>query len=257
MNDRTQQLRLVEAVLFASVQPVDEAALAQRLPEGADVPGLLGELQQIYAQRGVNLVRVAGRWALRTASDLAPYLRVEATVQRKLSRASVETLAIIAYHQPVSRAEVEEIRGVALSKGTLDILLEAGWIKPAGRRDTPGRPLTWRTTPAFLDQFGLADLDDLPGIEDLKAAGLLERRPGLATIAMRTEEAEAARAEAAEDVAEAAEARAERAAEDKAAVEDAALARGNGRDGHVAETVPVPPVEPADDEKAPTPDARR
>jgi segregation and condensation protein B len=226
MTDRSQHLRLIEAVLFASAQPVDEAGLAQRLPEGADVPSLLEELRQTYASRGVNLARIAGRWAFRTAPDLAPFLRVEAVVQRKLSRASVETLAIIAYHQPVSRAEVEEIRGVALSRGTLDILLEAGWIKPAGRRDTPGRPLTWRTTPAFLEHFGLASLDDLPGMDDLKAAGLLERRPGLATIAMRTEEAEAAREEAAEEAAENAEDRAARAAEDAAALaEDEAKAR--------------------------------
>ncbi|MBM3600544.1 MAG: SMC-Scp complex subunit ScpB [Alphaproteobacteria bacterium] len=199
MNDRQQHLRLIEAVLFASAQPVDQVQLAQRLPEGADIPALLGELQQFYAERGIHLSQIAGKWAFRTAPDLAPFLRVEAVVQRRLSRASVETLAIIAYHQPVSRAEVEEIRGVALSKGTLDILLEAGWIKPAGRRETPGRPLTWRTTPAFLEHFGLNSLDDLPGLDDLKAAGLLERRPGFATIAMRSEEAEAAREEAARD----------------------------------------------------------
>ncbi len=171
------ELRLLEAMLFAAVEPVDEDVLISRMPEGADVPAMLQELSEHYAARGVNLTRVAGRWAFRTAGDLAPHLRIEVKVPRKLSRAAVETLAIIAYHQPVTRGEVEEIRGVALSRGTLDVLLEAGWIKPVGRRRTPGRPATWGTTAAFLEHFSLNSVADLPGVEELKAAGLLDARP--------------------------------------------------------------------------------
>ena len=171
------ELRLLEAMLFAAVEPVDEDVLISRMPEGADVPALLQELSEHYAARGVNLTRVAGRWAFRTAGDLAPHLRIEVKVPRKLSRAAVETLAIIAYHQPVTRGEVEEIRGVTLSRGTLDVLLEAGWIKPVGRRRTPGRPATWGTTAAFLEHFSLNSVADLPGVEELKAAGLLDARP--------------------------------------------------------------------------------
>ena len=171
------ELRLLEAMLFAEVEPVDEDVLISRLPEGVDVPALLHELSEQYAARGVNLTRVAGRWAFRTAGDLAPHLRIEVKVPRKLSRAAVETLAIIAYHQPVTRGEVEEIRGVALSRGTLDVLLEAGWIKPVGRRRTPGRPATWGTTTAFLEHFSLNSVADLPGVEELKAAALLDARP--------------------------------------------------------------------------------
>jgi segregation and condensation protein B len=151
----------------------------------------LAELAALYQGRGVELVQLAGGWAFRTAPDLATALRVTLDVSRKLSRAAVEALAIIAYHQPVTRGEIEEIRGVQLSRGTLDILLESGWIKPKGRRRTPGRPVTWVTTPGFLDHFGLTSLDDLPGVEELKAAGLLDKRSGI-TIAMREEEAEAA-----------------------------------------------------------------
>lgn len=187
-EQRRQWLRLVEAVLFASADPVDEAQLRQRLPEEADLPGLLAELAELYAERGVNLTRSGTRWAFRTAPDLGPMLRSVQPVRRKLSRAAVETLAILAYHQPVTRGEIEEIRGVALSKGTLDTLLEAGWIKPRGRRDTPGRPLQWGTTPGFLDHFGLTDIKDLPGLDELKAAGLLERRGGLTSIGMREDD---------------------------------------------------------------------
>jgi segregation and condensation protein B len=177
MSERAQQLRLVEALLFAAAEPLDEPSIAARLPEDADVPGLVAELVELYRNRGVNLVRVGGRWMLRTAPDLAPRLALERTVTRKLSRAAVETLAIIAYHQPVTRGEIDEIRGVTLSKGTLDVLMESGWIQPKGRRQTPGRPVTWVTTEAFLTQFGLDSLADLPGIEELKAAGLLDARP--------------------------------------------------------------------------------
>jgi segregation and condensation protein B len=176
---RGQALRMLEALLFAAAEPLDEKTLALRLPKGTDIPALIDELEAHYTNRGVNLVRVAGKFAMRTASDLAGALALETTVQRKLSRAAVETLAIIAYHQPVTRAEVEEIRGVALSKGTLDMLMEIGWIKPKGHRETPGRPATWVTTEAFLMHFGLDALDDLPGVEELKAAGLLDARPAV------------------------------------------------------------------------------
>ena len=182
LHDRHHQKRLLEALLFAAVEPLDEAVLAQRFPEGTNLPGLLADLQDSYAGRGVELVQRERRWAFRTAPDLAPYLRIQEDVSRKLSRAAVETLAIIAYHQPVTRAEIEGIRGVATSKGTLDLLMENGWIKPGRRRETPGRPLTWVTTGHFLDHFGLNSLRDLPGVEDLRAAGLLDARPVLAAL---------------------------------------------------------------------------
>jgi segregation and condensation protein B len=155
---------------------MSDEALATHFPAGTDLPGLLAELANTYAGRGVNVTRVGGGWTFRTAADLAPRLRLERTLSRRLSRAAVETLAIIAYHQPVTRAEVEEIRGVALGKGTLDALMESGWIKPGRRKQTPGRPVTWLTTEAFLEHFGLGSLADLPGLEELKAAGLLDSR---------------------------------------------------------------------------------
>ena len=172
-----KDLRRLEAMLFAATEPVLESNLAGRLPEGCDVPAMLAELSEHYQGRGINLVPVAGRWAFRTAPDLADTLEIEINVSRKLSRAAVETLAIIAYHQPVTRGDIEEIRGVALSKGTLDVLLEIGWIRPVGRRRTPGRPVTWGTSPDFLDHFNLNELDDLPGVDEMKAAGLLDTRP--------------------------------------------------------------------------------
>lgn len=168
---------MLEGMLFAAPEPVPETSLAERLPEGTDVAALLRDLAALYTGHGVNLVQVAGKWAFRTAPDLADSLKIEINVARKLSRAAVETLAIIAYHQPVTRGEIEEIRGVALSKGTLDLLLEIGWIRPVGRRRTPGRPVTWGTSPAFLDHFNLNSLSDLPGVDELKAAGLLDTRP--------------------------------------------------------------------------------
>jgi segregation and condensation protein B len=177
MTERSEQLRLVEALLFAAPEPLSEEELALRLGDEADVAALLRELGESYAERGVNIVRLAGGWTFRTAPDLAPNLRSERTVSRKLSRAAVETLAIIAYHQPVTRAEIEAIRGVALARGTLDRLLVAGWVRPKGRRDSPGRPLTWATTPAFLAHFGLDSLNELPGIDELRAAGLLDIGP--------------------------------------------------------------------------------
>ncbi|MEQ8250222.1 MAG: SMC-Scp complex subunit ScpB [Oceanibaculum nanhaiense] len=189
-RERAQALRLLEAILFASREPVAEATLQERLPEGTDLKGLLADLAALYENRGVVLTRIGGKWAFRTAADLAPMMAHERTQLRKLSRATMETMAIIAYHQPITRAEIEEVRGVGLSKGTLDVLLEAGWVKPGRRRESPGRPLTWVTTDVFLDQFGIADLKELPGVEELKAAGLLDKRPSLATIAMREEEAD-------------------------------------------------------------------
>jgi segregation and condensation protein B len=188
MNERFEQIRLLEALLFAAPEPLSEDELTRRLGEETDVPALLRELGEIYAQRGVNLVRLAGGWTFRTAPDLAPNLRSERTVSRKLSRAAVETLAIIAYHQPVTRAEIEAIRGVALTRGTLDRLLEAGWVQPKGRREGPGRPLTWATTPGFLAHFGLDSVSELPGIDELRAAGLLDIGP--AVLAETPEEAE-------------------------------------------------------------------
>ena len=175
MSERAQRLRLVEALLFAAAAPLDEAVLAQYFNDATDVGVLLNELSENYAGRGVNLVRLAGGWAFRTAPDLAAQLRVERPVTRKLSRAAVETLAVIAYHQPVTRAEIEEIRGVALGKGTIDTLMEARWVRPRGRRASPGRPLLWVTTPDFLVHFGLDSLNELPGVDELRAAGLLDR----------------------------------------------------------------------------------
>jgi len=179
VSERAQQLRLVEALLFAAPEPLSGEELTRRLGEETDVAGLLCELRESYAERGVNLVRLAGGWTFRTAPDLAPNLRSERAVSRRLSRAAVETLAIIAYHQPVTRAEIEAIRGVALARGTLDRLLEAGWVRPKGRREAPGRPLTWATTPAFLAHFGLDSLNELPGVDELRAAGLLDIGPAV------------------------------------------------------------------------------
>jgi segregation and condensation protein B len=173
-TDRREKLRIVEALLFAASEPLDEQALARHFVEGEDVKALLEELQGLYADRGVNLVRVAGKWAFRTADDLSFLLEKQAVEQRRLSRAALETLAIIAYHQPVTRAEIEEIRGVSTSKGTIDVLLETGWIKLRGRRRAPGRPVTYGTTEAFLEHFGFESIQDLPGLNELKGAGLLD-----------------------------------------------------------------------------------
>ena len=173
-EDRRLHLRMLEALLFAASAPLSDKEIAARMPEGIDLGGLLHELQSAYAGRGVNLRRIDDSWAFRTAEDLTFVLKREVVEQKRLSRAALETLAIIAYHQPVTRAEIEEIRGVAISKGTLDVLLEAGWIRLRGRRRTPGRPVTFGTTRDFLDHFGLEAIRDLPGLGELKAAGLLE-----------------------------------------------------------------------------------
>lgn len=175
----TELLRLAEAVLFAAVEPLDEASIAAQLPKGTDTVALLDELRRLYAGRGVNLMKVGGKWVLRTAPDLADKLKIEHQSQRRLSRAAHETLAVIAYHQPVTRPEIEEVRGVSLSKGTMDALFEAKWIKPGRRRNTPGRPLTWVTTETFLSHFGLESLKELPGLQELKSAGLIDSRPAV------------------------------------------------------------------------------
>lgn len=172
-----EHLRMTEALLFAAEEPLDVRALGSQLPEGAEVPALLAELQAQYEKRGVNLICVAEKWQFRTAPDLAFLLRKEKPEQKRLSRAALETLAIIAYHQPVTRAEIEDIRGVALSKGTVDALMEVGWVKIRGRKRTPGRPVTYGTTEAFLVQFGLESVNHLPGTDELKAAGFLEALP--------------------------------------------------------------------------------
>jgi segregation and condensation protein B len=173
---RAEELRLLEAMLFASAEPLDEASLAARLPAEIDLRAALARLQQDYSGRGVNLVRVGGKWTFRTASDLSWLLSKETVETRKLSRAAIETLAIIAYHQPVTRAEIEEIRGVSTSKGSVDVLLQTSWIRPRGRRKAPGRPVTYGTTDLFLSHFGLDALDSLPGLEELKGSGLLDGR---------------------------------------------------------------------------------
>ena len=169
-----EDVRIAEAMVFASAEPLEELSIAARLSDGADVGQVMEELRRLYAGRGVNLVRVARRWAFRTAEDLSWLLAREAEEKRKLSRAALETLAVIAYHQPVTRADIEEIRGVSVSKGALDVLMEAGWVRMRGRRKAPGRPITYGTTSEFLIQFGLDAIGDLPGLDELQAAGLFD-----------------------------------------------------------------------------------
>jgi segregation and condensation protein B len=178
-----EHLRLAEALLFAAAEPVTQKALASLLPEGVAASAVIAALADSLAGRGIEVAGVAGGWQMRTAPDLAPLLRRRFEVPRRLSRAAVEALAIVAYHQPVTRAEIEDIRGVALSQGTLDALVEAGLVEPKGRRETPGRPATWGTTAQFLAHFGLASLKDLPKLDELKAAGLLEPLPAAAAVA--------------------------------------------------------------------------
>ena len=179
--DLSENLRILEALLFAATEPLSIQDMIPRVPQDMadDLADCLEMLQKRFEGRGIQLVERGGKWAFRTAEDLAPFLNIEKEEPKKLTNASLETLAIIAYHQPVTRAEIESIRGVAASKGTLDILMEAGWVKPGRRRQVPGRPLTWVTTPQFLDHFGLVELKDLPGMDDLKAAGLLDTRPAI------------------------------------------------------------------------------
>jgi len=181
MNE-AEQLQVLEAILFASAEPLSPKALHERLPDEADLNVLLPALQAQYEDRGINLTQVDGHWAFRTAAPIAQHLTVEKEVNKKMSRAMLETMAIIAYHQPLTRAEIENIRGVATHRGTLDTLMEMEWVKPGRRRETPGRPLTWVTTTKFLDHFQLEQVNDLPGLEDLKASGLLDKRPAIETI---------------------------------------------------------------------------
>lgn len=175
-TDHAQVIRMTEALLFAAAEPLDIDSIAARLPEGADVGAAIEDLQKCYEDRGVNLVRIANKWMFRTADDMAFLMERETVSVRKLSRAAMETLAIIAYHQPVTRAEIEEIRGVSVSKGTLDVLMETEWVRLRGRRRMPGRPVTYGTTEEFLVHFGLENVGDLPGADELKAAGLLDGR---------------------------------------------------------------------------------
>lgn len=179
---------MVEAILFAATEPMTVAELARRMPHGCDPAEALAYLRRRYEGRGVRLVRVGDAWAFRTAPDLGHLMQKEVQEQRKLSRAAIETLAIIAYHQPVTRAEIEEIRGVAVSRGTVDQLLEMEWIRFGRRRMTPGRPITFVVTETFLDHFGLESARDLPGLKDLRAAGLLDNRPLPGTMQRSDEE---------------------------------------------------------------------
>ena len=172
--DRREKLRILEAVIFAAAEPQGEERLATYLRPGDSVANLMIELQGLYAGRGVQIVKVAGKWSFRTAEDLSWVLERHAKQERRLSKAALETLAIVAYHQPVTRAEIEDVRGVTISKGTLDVLMEAGWVRPRGRRRAPGKPITYGTTERFLEHFGLDAVKDLPGLADLKAAGLLD-----------------------------------------------------------------------------------
>ena len=181
-NEYMSEIRLVEALLFASQRPLKAQDIEDRLPVGVPVMELISELKNDYLSRGVNLVNIAGGWTFRTADDLKDNLRSLVQVKRRLSAAAIETLAIIAYHQPVTRGDIEAIRGVAVSKGTLDTLLECNWIRPRGRRRVPGRPLQWGTSEEFLEYFSLENLNDLPGLEELKATGLLEKRDSLTSL---------------------------------------------------------------------------
>lgn len=177
MSVNPDHVRMVEALLFAAKEPLDEASIAARLPEEADLAPLLEVIEKQYEHKGFNLVRLAGKWTFLTAPDLSWLLQDEKEKTRKLSRAALETLAIIAYHQPITRTEIEEIRGVGLSRGVMDVLFDAGWIRPRGRRRTPGKPVTYGITEEFLIHFGLDDIRDLPGFDELRAAGLLTTEP--------------------------------------------------------------------------------
>ena len=181
-DEYVNETRLIEALLFASQRPLKLQDIQERLPGGVPVAELISQLENDYISKGVNLVNIAGGWTFRTADDLKDNLRSLVHVKRRLSAAAIETLAIIAYHQPVTRGDIESIRGVAVSKGTLDTLLECNWIRPRGRRRVPGRPLQWGTSEEFLEYFGLENLNDLPGIEELKATGLLEKRDNLTSL---------------------------------------------------------------------------
>jgi segregation and condensation protein B len=204
--DATEQERMVEAVLFASSEPLSQREIAGRLPQGCDVGEAITALARRYEGRGVQLMRLGDAWAFRTAPDLGFLMSRQVVEQRRLSRAAIETLAIVAYHQPVTRTEIEEIRGVSVSRGTLDQLMELGWIRLGRRRQTPGRPVTFVVTPAFLDHFGLESEGDLPGLAELRASGLLDNRPlpeglpGLAAVDEAVDEEDEAAADDAHDL---------------------------------------------------------
>ena len=174
LSNLSDQLRAVEALLFASSDPLDEKTLTEILPKNADIEKILEKIQELYKGRGVELTKVNNKWMFKTASDLSFIMQKEAKVQKKLSKAGLETLSIIAYHQPVSRAEIEEIRGVSVSPGTIDSLLELNWIRIKGRRKAPGNPITYGTTEEFLVHFDLSNIRDLPGLDELKSTGLLD-----------------------------------------------------------------------------------
>ena len=170
-------IKVVEALLFSSSEPVKDHVIASKLPDTIDTNKVMKEISEFYKDRGIECLRINDSWAFRTSKDVSDYLDVERVVTKPLSRPALETLSIIAYHQPVTRSEIEAIRGVGVARGTIDILLELEWIKPKGRKRSPGRPLTWGTTDKFLDIFGLEDISNLPGMSDLKAAGLVGSRP--------------------------------------------------------------------------------
>ena len=170
-----KDIKILEAILFASGEPLDENDLKEKIKDKKNISKLLQEIKDFYKNRGINLIKTGNKWSFRTAENLSDELTIFKTQRRKLSRAALETLSIIAYQQPITRSEIENIRGVSLSRGTLDILLELGWVQPGKRKSTPGNPLTWKTSNAFLDHFGLGDINELPGIDDLKNSGLLEK----------------------------------------------------------------------------------
>lgn len=192
-------MRLLEAILFASAEPLSTETLCKQLPQDSNVLEMLNDLKAVYASRGVNLMETDGFWSFRTAPDLASQMKITRQPRRKLPRAAAEVLAIIAYHQPITRGEIESIRGVETSKGTLDILLEIGWVRPGKRRETPGRPLTWNTTQEFVSHFNLGSLKDLPGFDELQAAGLLDARPVLSNLPREQGESASAEVEIEED----------------------------------------------------------
>lgn len=195
------EMRLLEAILFASAEPLSTEMLCKQLPQDSNVLEMLYDLKALYAERGINLIETEGFWSFRTAPDLAGQMKITRQPRRKLPRAAAEVLAIIAYHQPITRSEIESIRGVETSKGTLDILLELGWVRPGKRRETPGRPLTWNTTQDFVSHFNLESLKDLPGFDELQAAGLLDARPVLSNLPRQGEAADAPMADEGEEFA--------------------------------------------------------
>ncbi|MBI28861.1 MAG: SMC-Scp complex subunit ScpB [Pelagibacteraceae bacterium] len=178
----TKDHRIVEAIIFGSNEPVNESDLKEKISNDSNITNLLNDLKKLYEERGINLIKTGDRWSFRTSTDLSQDLIILKKQKRKLSRAAIEVLSIIAYHQPITRAEIENIRGVQTGRGSIDILIEVGWIKPKGRRNTPGRPVTWATTDNFLDHFSLEKISDLPGLEELKASGFMEKRSAISTI---------------------------------------------------------------------------